>query len=187
MHPSSHMTAITPNTSYIACVQCIEPYVCVSTSTHTYTCTPTHSHTCTHTHTPSILLDKDHRYCPGLHWDQRTHNTSLTLGPEDTQHIHHTGTRGNTTHPSHWDQRTHNTSITLGPEDTQHIPHTGTRGHTTHTSHRDQRTHNTSLTLGPEDTQHIPHTGTRGHTTHPSHCHFVDTKRTVSFLATEKV
>ena len=103
------------------------------------------------------------------HWDQRTHYTSLTLGPGYTQHIPHTGTRGHTTHPSHWDQRTHNTSLTLGPEDTQHIPHTGTRGHTTHPSHWDQRTHNTSLTLGPEDTQHIPHTGTRGHTTHPLH------------------
>ena len=101
--------------------------------------------------------------------DQRIHNTSLTLGPEDTQHIHYTGTRGHTTHPLHWDQRTHNISLNLGPEDTQHIPHTGTRGHTTHPSHWDQRTHNTSLTLGPEDTQHIPHTGTRGHTTHPSH------------------
>ena len=78
-----------------------------------------------------------------LHWDQRTHNTSLTLGPEDTQHIPHTGTRGHTTHPSHWDQRTHNTSLTLGPEDTQHIPYTGT--------------------------QHNSHTETRGHTTHPSH------------------
>ena len=97
-----------------------------------------------------------------LHWDQRTQNTSLTLGPEDTQHIRHTGTRGHTTHPSHWDQRTHNTFLTLGPEDTQHIRHTGTRGHTTHPSHWDQRTHNTYLTLGPEDTQHIPYIGTRG-------------------------
>ena len=115
-----------------------------------------------------------------LHWDQRTHNTSLTLGSEDTQHIPYTGTRGHTTHPLHWDQRTHNISLTLEPEDTQHIPHTGTRrhtthpthwdqGHTTHPLHWDQRTHNTSLTLGPEDTQHIPYTGTRGHTTHPLH------------------
>ena len=71
------------------------------------------------------------------------------MGPEDTQHIPHTGTRGHTTHPLHWDQRTHNTFLTLGPEDTQHIPYTGTRGHTTHPSHWDQRTHNTSLTLGP--------------------------------------
>ena len=39
------------------------------------------------------------------HWDQRTHNTSLTLGPEDTQHIPYTGTRGHTTHHLHWDQR----------------------------------------------------------------------------------
>ena len=89
------------------------------------------------------------------HWDQRTHNTSITLGPEDTQHIPYTGTRGHTTYPLIWDQRTHNTSLTLGPEDTQHIPHTGTRGHTTHPSHWDQRTHNTSLTLEPEDTQHV--------------------------------
>ena len=103
------------------------------------------------------------------HRDQGTHNTYLTLGPEDTHHIPYTGTRGHTTYPSHWDQRTHNTSLTLGPEDTQHIPHTGTRGHTTHPLHWDQRTHNISLTLGPEDTQHIPHTGTRRHTTHPTH------------------
>ena len=103
------------------------------------------------------------------HRDQRTHNTSLTLGPEDTQHIPQTGTRGHTTHHSHRDLRTHNTSLTLGPGDTQHIPYTGTRGHTTHPSHWDQGTHNTSLTLGPEDTQHIPHTGTRGHTTHTLH------------------
>ena len=41
--------------------------------------------------------------------DQRTHNTSLRQGPEDTQQ-----------------------SLTQGPKDTQHIPHTGTRGHTTH-------------------------------------------------------
>ena len=56
------------------------------------------------------------------HWDQRTHNTSLTLEPEDTQHIPHTGTRGHTTHPLHWDQRTHNTSLTLGPEGLVHLP-----------------------------------------------------------------
>ena len=78
--------------------------------------------------------------------DQRIHNTSLTLGPEDTLHIPYTGTRGHTTHPSHWDQRTHNTSL-----------------------HWDQRTQNTSLTLGPEDKQHIPYTGTRGHTTCQGH------------------
>ena len=103
-----------------------------------------------------------------------------SLGPEDTQHIPHTGTRGHTTHPSHWDQRTHNTSLTLGPEDTQHIPYTGTRGHTTHPSHWDQRTHNTSLTLGPEDTQHIPYIGTRGHTTH--HLHW--DQRTHTYIGT---
>ena len=72
--------------------------------------------------------------------DQRTHNTSLRQGPEDTQHIPHTGTRGHTTHPLHWDQRTHNTSLRLGPEDTLHI---------LHLSHR-----------GPGDTLHIPYTGT---------------------------
>ena len=55
------------------------------------------------------------------HWDQRTHNTSLTLGPEDTQHIPHTGTRGHTTHPTHWDQRRHNTSLTLGPCCGEHV------------------------------------------------------------------